>query len=171
MAISLTILQPCETLAMTLCCELSQAMSNPCTGLDRPWVFQEVEAPRFQDIWHVKVVRLSALRTARFYPPPGSSPGTHFCWRLSRPQGHSAAGRIISTKNSSDAIGNETRDLQARSEVPKPSAPQRAPMIYGCRTKIPRRRLGTLRRLVVARFVFYLGIYRKRLRYTTKPSG
>jgi hypothetical protein len=21
--------------------------------------------------------------------PPGNTPGTHFCWRLSRPQGHS----------------------------------------------------------------------------------
>jgi hypothetical protein len=37
--------------------------SNPITGLDRPWVFQEAEAPRFQDSRHIKVVRLSALRT------------------------------------------------------------------------------------------------------------
>jgi len=42
--------------------------SNPITGLDRPWVFQEVEAPRFQDNRHIKVVRLSALRTGRSYP-------------------------------------------------------------------------------------------------------
>ena len=27
--------------------------------------------------------------------PPGNTPGTHFCWRLSRPQGHSAIGRIL----------------------------------------------------------------------------
>jgi len=26
--------------------------SNPNTGLDRPWGFQEVEAPRIQDNWH-----------------------------------------------------------------------------------------------------------------------
>jgi hypothetical protein len=42
-------------------------------------------------------VRLSALHIGR----PLSSrkiPGTHFCWRLSRPQGHSAAGRIRSTE-------------------------------------------------------------------------
>jgi hypothetical protein len=31
-------------------------------------VFQEVEAPRFQDIRHMKVVILSALRTGRLYP-------------------------------------------------------------------------------------------------------
>ena len=41
--------------------------SNPITGLDRPWGFQEVEAPRFQDKWHMKVVKLSALRTGRLY--------------------------------------------------------------------------------------------------------
>jgi len=27
--------------------------------------------------------------------PPGNSPGTHFCSRLSQPQGHSAIGRIL----------------------------------------------------------------------------
>ena len=42
--------------------------SDPITSLDRPWGFQEVEAPRFQDIRHMKVVRLSALSTGRFYP-------------------------------------------------------------------------------------------------------
>jgi hypothetical protein len=43
--------------------------SSPITGLDRPEEFQEVEAPRFQDNRHIKVVRLSALRTGRLYPP------------------------------------------------------------------------------------------------------
>ena len=38
--------------------------------------------------------RLSALRTGRLYPP-GNTPGTHFCYKLSRPQGHSAIGRIL----------------------------------------------------------------------------
>ena len=41
--------------------------SNPITGLDRPWGFQEIEAPRFQDSQVMKVVR-SALRTGRLYP-------------------------------------------------------------------------------------------------------
>jgi len=55
-----------------------QLKSNTITGLDRPWGFQEVEAPRFQDNRHMKVVRLSALRIGRFYHP-GNIPGTHFC--------------------------------------------------------------------------------------------
>jgi hypothetical protein len=52
--------------------------SYPYTGLDRPVGFQGVEVPRFQDSRHMKVVRLSALRTGRLYPP-GNIPGTHFC--------------------------------------------------------------------------------------------
>ena len=42
--------------------------SNPITGLDRPWGFQEVEALRCQDNRYMKVVRLSALRTGHLYP-------------------------------------------------------------------------------------------------------
>ena len=38
-----------------------------------------------------KVVSL----THRPLLPPGNTPGTHFCSRLSRPQGHSAIGRIL----------------------------------------------------------------------------
>ena len=34
----------------------------------RPWGFQEVEAPRFQDNQHMKVARLSALCTGCLYP-------------------------------------------------------------------------------------------------------
>jgi hypothetical protein len=49
--------------------------SNPITGLDRPLGSQEVEAPRFLDNRHMKVVRLSSLRTRRLYPP-GKIPGT-----------------------------------------------------------------------------------------------
>jgi hypothetical protein len=43
-------------------------LSNTITGLDRPLGFQEVEAPRFLDNRHMKVVSLSALRTGRLYP-------------------------------------------------------------------------------------------------------
>jgi len=68
--------------------------------------FQEVEAPRFQDNRHVKV-RLLALRTGRLYYP-GNIPGTHFCWRLSQLQGHSADGRIMLRGDSNTSSGIET---------------------------------------------------------------
>jgi hypothetical protein len=70
----------------------------------------------------MKVARLSALRTGRLYPP-GIIPGTHFCYRLSRPQGHSAAGRITSMINSNDPIENRTRDLPSCSILPQQNAP------------------------------------------------
>jgi hypothetical protein len=70
----------------------------------------------------MKVVRLSALRTSHLYPP-GNIPGTHFCQRLSQPQRHSAAGRIISIKNSNDTTGNRTCNLLTCSAVPQPTAP------------------------------------------------
>jgi hypothetical protein len=44
------------------------AKSFPATGLDRPLGFLEVEAPEVLDNRHMKVVRLSALRTGRLYP-------------------------------------------------------------------------------------------------------
>jgi hypothetical protein len=51
--------------------------TGKCTGPDRPLRFQEVEAPRFQDSRHLKVVRLSALRTGRLYTSGNMRP-THF---------------------------------------------------------------------------------------------
>jgi hypothetical protein len=58
--------------------EVYNNKSSPITGLDRPLGLEEVEAPRFLDNRHMKVVRLSALRTGRVYPP-GNIPGTHLC--------------------------------------------------------------------------------------------
>jgi hypothetical protein len=58
------------------------------------------------------VVRLSTLRTGRPLHPR-KIPGAHFCERLSRPQGHNAAGRIRPIEKSSDHIGNWTHDLPA----------------------------------------------------------
>jgi hypothetical protein len=42
--------------------------SNPITGLDRPLGFLEVENHRFQDSRHLKMARLSALRTGHLFP-------------------------------------------------------------------------------------------------------
>jgi hypothetical protein len=110
-------------LLMSFGCKQTQSY-YPITGLNRPIGFQEVEATRFKDNQHMKVVRLSALHTGRLYPP-GIIPGTHFCQRLSQPQGHSVAVRIRSMKNSSDTVGNQTRDLPVYSAVPQPTAPPR----------------------------------------------
>ena len=41
---------------------------NAITGLDWPRWFQEVEAPRFQNIRFMMVVRVSAISTDRLYP-------------------------------------------------------------------------------------------------------
>jgi hypothetical protein len=48
---------------------------------------------QFRDSWHMRMVRLSALRTCRLYLPE-NIPGTHFYYRLSRTQDHIAAGKI-----------------------------------------------------------------------------
>ena len=54
--------------------------------------------------WGFQISRQSAHEGGKVSPthwpplPPGNIPGTHFCWRLSQPQGHSAAGRIMSMK-------------------------------------------------------------------------
>jgi hypothetical protein len=42
--------------------------SSPVRGLDRPLGFQEVEAPRFPDNQHMKVVRFLVIHTGRLYP-------------------------------------------------------------------------------------------------------
>jgi hypothetical protein len=54
-------------------------------------------------------------------------PGTHFCWRLSQLQGHSVFGRIMSMKNSTDTIGNRTRDLPACSCSPSTNSATACP--------------------------------------------
>jgi hypothetical protein len=83
---------------------------NPSTVLDRPSGSKDVEAPGLTDVGHV-VVRLSALRTGRVYPQKIFLVLVSVRVRL--PQDHSAPGRIMSMKNSSDTIWNRTRELPA----------------------------------------------------------
>jgi hypothetical protein len=54
--------------------------------------------------------------------------GTHFCWRLSRPQSHSAAERIRSIEKSNVLIANRNRNLPACSTVTQPCTLSRAPV-------------------------------------------
>jgi len=72
---------------------------------------------------------LSALCTSHLYTPQGNIPGIHFCYKLCQPQGHSAARRIMSTKNSNGTIRNQTRDLPPCRAVPQPTAPLRTPRL------------------------------------------
>jgi hypothetical protein len=58
--------------------------------------------------------------------PQENIPGTHFFKRPSQHLDQSAAGRIISMKNSNDNIRDRNHDLLACSVVLQPSAPLHA---------------------------------------------
>ena len=102
------------------------------------------QALRLSGVWGSQISRQSAHDGCKFVSPthrppspPGTIPGTHFCQRLSQPQGPNTAGRIMSMKNANDTIGNRTRDLPACSEVPQLTAPSSAPppkkeAMWGC---------------------------------------
>jgi hypothetical protein len=57
-------------------------------------------------------------------------PATHFSYRLSRPQSHTAAGSIRSVEGCSDLIENLTCSLPARSIVSQPTTLPPAPSNY-----------------------------------------
>jgi hypothetical protein len=95
-------------------------------------------------------VRLSALRAGRALHPR-NLPGTHFCYRLSRPQGHSATGRIRSIEKI-HLIGTRTRDLPVCSIVPQPTP--------NIKTKAPRTcvRFGVLTSVTINNMVFRVAL-------------
>ena len=55
---------------------LIQTVKCPSYRSTWPRGVQELQAPRFLDTWHMKVVRSSPLRTGRLYPQ--EYPVTHF---------------------------------------------------------------------------------------------
>ena len=85
------------------------SLYRPGQAWTGPWGCRSLRLPGFLDIRYMKAEK-SAQRTVRLYPS-GNIPGTHFCGRLSRPQGHSATGTLKSMKNNDDPIGNRTRDM------------------------------------------------------------
>jgi hypothetical protein len=61
--------------------------------------YKKLHLPQFMGNRHMNMARLSNLRTGHLYP---QGDGTHFCHRLSRPQGHSAVGVIKSMPSESN---------------------------------------------------------------------
>ena len=67
----------------------------------------------------MNVARLSFLSTVRLYPSV-KIPDTNFCQRLSRPQGHSAAGRVKSMKTSKALSGIEQATFRLLAQCFRP---------------------------------------------------
>ena len=69
----------------------------------RPGVFSRLRFPGFLNSRHMKVVRLSALRTGHLKSPPrGNISGTHLCWNRDSSVG-------IATRYGLDGTGIESR--------------------------------------------------------------
>ena len=103
--------------------------NNPITGLDIPWGFQESEAPRFQGNRHMKVVRLSALRTGRLYPQKT------FLVLISvrdwvNPRAIVRPEELCQWKIPVTPSGIESRDLPTCSAAPQPTTLRRAPTYH-----------------------------------------
>jgi hypothetical protein len=98
----------------------------PVTGTERSYGCGKSRLPHFLENRLTdgdEIVRLQRR------PPftPRKIPGTHLCWRLSQPQGHSEAGRIRSIEKSNDLIGNRTSHIPACRIVPQPTTLSHAP--------------------------------------------
>jgi hypothetical protein len=102
----------------------------PVTGREGP---QGCETSRLPHFLESRLIDGGEVVSLTRRPPftPRKIPDTHFCSRLSRPQGHNTAGRIRSIEKSNDLIGNGNRDLPACSIVPQPTMLPRAPVIFG----------------------------------------
>jgi hypothetical protein len=69
--------------------------------------------------WGFEVLRQSTHEGGSTHRP--SLPPRKYSWYKFLLEGHIATGRIMSMKNSSDTIGNRTRNLSACSAAPQPT--------------------------------------------------
>ena len=99
--------------------------------------------------------------------PLANTPGTHFCYRLSRLQGHSGTLRIMSLKNSSDTIGNRARDPPLCSLVSLPLCHRAPRKIFIIREKLA----GMLSRNVGKQLPCYVAQHSGRLKTTRQNAG
>jgi hypothetical protein len=95
---------------------LKKGKSIPVTGRGGP---QGCEKLRFSHFLDNRLTDDSETVGLTCWPPftPRKIPGTHFCYRLIWPQGHSATVTMRSTEISNDLIGNQTCDLLACSII------------------------------------------------------
>jgi hypothetical protein len=77
----------------------------PVTGFGGPEVCETSRLPHFLDNRLRDDGEVSLTRRQPF--TPRKIPGTDFCQRLSRPQGHSAAGRVRSIEKSNALSTNK----------------------------------------------------------------
>ena len=106
-----------RNLKTNIYCEVKNKIS-PITGPRCPEGSRKLRFPDYVTMTQDggKVVSL----THRPLLPPGNTPGTHFCQRLRRPQGHSAIGRIMSMKRTNETIWNRTSDFPISSTALQP---------------------------------------------------
>jgi len=100
---------------MSICAKIKKVKAVPLQAWPSPEVTRKLMFPDFMTTAQIGGKVVSLLHRPPL--PPRKTPGTHFCYRLSRPQGHSATGRIMSLNNYCDIIGNRTCDLPVCSIV------------------------------------------------------